>query len=189
MSFAIVDLAETSPDWQRWRHDGIGASEAPALMGESPWRSPQALFAAKVAPLRWHAERAARRQLEAEARRHYARRTGLAVAPHCLVADDTPWLRASLDGIDLAARRAVEIKCGVATHAAVAASRTVPVHYVGQLQQTLAVTGFEAIDFWVWRPGKPAVLLTVARDEDYIARLRLRASAFWAAAMAARAAR
>ncbi len=203
MSFAIVDLVQGSADWLRWRHDGIGASDAAALMGQNPWRSPQALFAEKVAPPRYGAGRRERplaavadlfgatpvREdggLEAQARRLYRQQHGSAVAPICLVSTERPWQRASLDGADLAAGRLLEIKCGSATYAAVAKSGRVPGHYIGQLQQTLAVTGFDAIDFWVWLPGRPPLLITERRDEVYIAELNERGAAFWARVMAAR---
>ena len=63
-----------------------------------------------------------------------------------------------------------------------------PGYYVGQLQHILAISGFAAIDFWVWLPGKKPLLLTVPRDEAYIARLTAASAAFWERVLAARAA-
>lgn len=212
MSYTIVDLVQGSADWLRWRHDGIGASDAPALMGQNPWCSPAALFAEKVAPPRYGAQRrqrplgALRRQqlspavadlfgapparedtgLEAQARRLYRATHGSNVAPLCLVSTARPWQRASLDGADLAAGRLLEIKCGSATYADVTRTGRVPGHYIGQLQQTLAVTGFDAIDFWVWLPGRPPLLITERRDEVYIADLNARSAAFWERVIARR---
>ncbi len=203
MSFTVVALTQGSADWLRWRHDGIGASDAPALMGQNPWRSPQALFAEKVAPPRYGFARPARvapvvadlfgaapvredNGLEAQARRLYRQQHGSDVAPHCLVSVERPWQRASLDGIDLAAGRLLEIKCGSATYAEVARSGRVPGHYVGQLQQTLAVTGWDSIDFWVWLPGRPPLLIPERRDEVYIDALNTRGADFWARVLAAR---
>lgn len=206
-SYTIVDLAQGSVDWLRWRHDGIGASDAPALMGQNPWRSPAALFAEKVAPPRYGAQRRQRplpavadlfgaapvregagedRGLEAQARRLYRATHGSNVAPICLVSTARPWQRASLDGADLASGRLLEIKCGSATYAEVARTGRVPGHYIGQLQQTLAVSGLEAIDFWVWRPGRPPLLITERRDEVYIADLNGRGEVFWSRVTASR---
>lgn len=205
--FSVVDLQQGSIEWLRWRHDGIGGSDAPALMGQNPWRSPQALFAEKVAPPRYGPARAPRpapvvadlfgatppqrrpdNSLEAQARRLYIRAHGTAVTPTCLVSTTNPWQRASLDGIDLGAGRAIEIKCGSATYAQVDRSGKVPAHYIGQLQHTLAITGFASIDFWVWHPGRPALLITERRDEVYIAEMTAREAAFWARVLAKRAA-
>jgi putative phage-type endonuclease len=196
VSFHIVDHDQGSIAWLRWRHDGIGGSDAPALMGQNPWRSPQALFAEKVAPPRYGAGRRERplpavadlfgappkridTGLEAQARRLYIERHGSTVAPICLVSAARPWQRASLDGADLASGRLLEIKCGAATYAEVARSGRVPGHYIGQLQQTLAVTEYDAIDFWVWLPGRPPLLITERRDTVYIAELNRRGAAFW----------
>lgn len=204
--YTIVDLVQGSADWLRWRHEGIGASDAAALMGQNPWRSPAALFAEKLAAPRYGAQRRQRplpavadlfgaaptredTGLEAQARRLYRVTHGSDVAPICLTSKAHPWQRASLDGADLAAGRLLEIKCGSTTYADVARTGHVPGHYVGQLQQTLAVTGFEAIDFWVWLPGRPPLLITERRDKVYIAELNTRGAALWARVLAARAER
>lgn len=203
--FEVVDLAQGSADWLRWRHDGIGASDAAALMGENPWRSPAALMAEKVAPPRYGFARPKRpppavadlfgaaparedNGLEAQARKLYRDHHGSNVAPACLASTARPWQRASLDGIDLAAGRAIEIKCGAATYADVARTGRVPGHYIGQLQQTLAVTGYPSIDFWVWLPGRAPLLVPEHRDEVYIARLNAAGAAFWDTVLTKRAA-
>nr|WP_310523330.1 YqaJ viral recombinase family protein [Polymorphobacter sp.] len=198
--FTTVEHVQGSAAWLRWRHDGIGASDAPALMGENPWRSPAALFAEKVAPPRYAPPRKTHlttdlfgqiptrrdNSLEAQARRLYIAAHGSQVAPNCIVCTAHPWQRASLDGIDLAAARALEIKCGPATYTEVARTGRVPRHYIGQLQHTLSVTGYPAIDFWVWHPGRPPLLITEWRDETYIAALLSRETEFWARVLAAR---
>ncbi len=203
MNYTIVDFQQGSADWLRWRHEGLGASDAAALMGQNPWRSPGALFAEKVAPPRYGAQRRQRplpaiadlfgavparedTGLEAQARRLYRTQHGSDVAPICLESAERPWQRASLDGADLAASRLLEIKCGAATYADVARSGRVPGHYIGQLQQTLAVTGLDAIDFWVWLPGRSPLLIAERRDDVYIAELNTRGAAFWARVVAAR---
>ena len=201
MTFTVLDLEQGSAEWLRWRHDGIGASDAAAMLGENPWRSAAVLFAEKVAPPRVIAARPRRApaidlfgavpsrrdtSLEAQARRLYIASHGSTVMPCCLVADARPWQRASLDGIDLAAGRALEIKCGSATYAQTARTGRVPGHYVAQLQQTLAVTGYASIDFWVWLPGRPPLLITEWRDEVYLERLNRVGGEFWARVQAAR---
>ena len=96
------------------------------------------------------------------------------------------WQRASLDGINFDARRLVEIKCGDKVYAHTATTGTVPGYYIGQLQHILSVTGFAEIDFWVWLPGQRGLLLTVPRDDGYIARMTETEAAFWARVEAAR---
>jgi putative phage-type endonuclease len=211
MSFDIIDHDQGSVQWLRWRHDGIGGSDAPAVMGENPWRSARALLAEKSRPSRfgpappepaepritgyivrrpdaappppdrWHRNAASRgTALEPYARDLYNRHTGGELIANCLQSRARPWQRASLDGLCLRHGRAVEIKCGDKVYAHVEATGAVPRYYVGQLQHILAVSGLPAIDFWVWLPGKTPLLLTVPRDEAYIARLNAAEASFWA---------
>lgn len=215
--FDIVDHEQGSIPWLRWRHDGIGGSDAPALMGENPWRSAKALFAEKSAPSRYGSARPAppkpviadlfaaapaaappspdRRYrsaasrgtaLEPYARELYNRQIDADLQPMCLQSIERPWQRASLDGFCAASRRALEIKCGDKVYAHTETTGEVPKYYIGQLQHILAVSGFDAIDFWVWLPGKTPLLLTVPRDEAYIARMTALEAAFWARVEAAR---
>jgi len=37
MAMKVVDLEQGTPQWLAWRRAGIGASEAPVIMGLSPW--------------------------------------------------------------------------------------------------------------------------------------------------------
>jgi putative phage-type endonuclease len=217
MSFRLVDLEQGSIAWLRWRHDGIGGSDAPALMGENPWRSAKALFAEKAGPSRYGGARpppakpviadlfatapkpapppadtryrsAASRgsALEPYARELYNRHTGGNLHPQCLESLARPWQRASLDGFCGATARALEIKCGDKVYAHIETTGEVPRYYIGQLQHILAVSGFAAIDFWVWLPGKTPLLLTIPRDDAYIDRMTAAGTDFWEKVMAAR---
>lgn len=216
MTFITVDHDQGSIGWHRWRRDGIGGSDAPALMGENPWRSVKALFTEKVAPSRFgpapetplpkpanadlfvtatrpplpdRSYRSATSRgtaLEPYARDLYNAHVGGALTPMCLQSTARPWQRASLDGFCAATSRALEIKCGDKVYAHVEASGRVPAYYTGQLQQILAITGYPAIDFWVWLPGRTPLLLTVPREETYIAALTATGADFWARVLVAR---
>ncbi len=37
--FKIVKLEQGSEAWREWRHKGIGASDAPTIMGEVPFKN------------------------------------------------------------------------------------------------------------------------------------------------------
>ncbi len=217
MSFRIIDHEQGSIPWLRWRHDGIGGSDTPALMGENPWRSAKALFAEKVAPSRYgpagpvpekpaiadlfaaaprpaapppdrRYRSAASRgtALEPYARDLYNRHVGAETVPNCLESRDRPWQRVSLDGLCLRSNRVVEIKCGDKVYGHSASTGTVPGYYIGQLQHILAISGFDAVDFWVWLPGKTPILINVPRDEAYIARMTAMQADFWERVLAAR---
>jgi putative phage-type endonuclease len=187
--YTVVDLDQRSPLWLQWRLEGIGASDAPTIMGESPYRSRQALLREKTCgecePENGYMSRGV--ALEPVARRHYERLVGVRVKPVCLQSTAYGWLRASLDGLSTDGSRVVEIKCGQAAYRLASTTGQPPGYYVGQLQHILAVTGLPEIDFVCYLPGRPVVHLPVPRDEGYIRSLLAAEREFWALVLRERA--
>ena len=193
MAFSIVELEQGTGDWLVWRSGGIGASDAPAIMGENPWKSAKRLLREKLTPVRtygsargWGGNSAMARgtALEPQARDHYVTLTAHRMVPACLQSNRHDWLRASLDGIDIARGKVVEIKCGEKAHLLTARDRAVPRYYYGQLQHILAVTGYDCIDFWCWLPDRAPEHLVVPRDNAYIDRLLDTEARFWSDVLA-----
>ncbi|MBB4633198.1 lambda-exonuclease family protein [Sphingosinicella soli] len=186
MPFSVVDLDQGNARWLTWRSGGLGASDAPAVMGENPWKSRKRLLKEKIDALagavsqwRGNAVMARGNALEPEARRLYAGHTGRTVAPACLQSNRYEWMRASVDGICFASGAVVEIKCGDKAYAYSAEKRAAPRYYYGQLQHILAVTGYARIDYWCWVPGRSPQHIEVARDAPYIDRMLDAEAAFW----------
>jgi putative phage-type endonuclease len=180
--YAIVEIQQGTPEWLEWRHKGVGASDAPVVMGESPWKTATELLREKREPARKSDQNAAMSRgtrLEPEARTRYILRTGRDVRPACLQSSEHEWLRASVDGITADGGLVVEIKCGDSVYRQTAQSGCVPDCYYGQLQHILAVTGLESLDFWCYLPGRPELLVPVKRDDDYIDRLLKEEFKFW----------
>ena len=180
--YSIVDLEQGTTEWLEWRHKGIGASDAPTIMGESHFNSAAQLLVEKRGPLRPNRQSPAMAlgvQLEPEARKRYVARTGRDVRPACLQSSRYEWLRASLDGISVDHDAVVEIKCGNSAYRTTWQTRSAPAHYYGQLQHILAVTGLNSIDFWCYWPGQPELLVPVKRSDEYIERLLKRELEFW----------
>ena len=44
----IERLRQNTPEWHRWRRQGIGASDAPVIMGETPFKTPRTLWSIKT---------------------------------------------------------------------------------------------------------------------------------------------
>ena len=180
--FIIIEHQQGTPEWLEWRHQGIGASDAPAILGESRFRTPEQIFAEKCEPARdvyQNSAMAAGTRLEPIARKRYIATTGKEVEPACLQSTRYEWLRASLDGISRDHDSVVEIKCGESVYRRVSYSRSVPEYYYGQLQHILAITGLSTIDFWCHWPHCPDVLLEVPRNDAYIKRLLKNEEEFW----------
>ena len=162
--YTIVQQEQGTPEWLEWRQQGIGASDASSIMGESRFKSAAALLHEKRSKTFNFSQNEAMTQgvqLEPVARRLYIERTGIEVHPICLQSKRYEWLRASLDGISINHDAVVEIKCGASAYRHAAKYRTVPVYYYGQLQHILAITGLASLDFWCIWPGSPEVLISV----------------------------
>ena len=180
--YTIVQLEQGTRAWLEWRHKGIGASDAPVIMGENPWKDISELLRHKRGAPKDQVENAAMARgtmLEPEARKKYVLRRGLNVEPACLQSGQYEWLRASVDGLSDDGNVVVEIKCGDSVYRNTAMSGRPPNYYYGQLQHILAVTGFTSIDFWCYLPNRPEVLVTVNRDHNYIERLLTAEHRFW----------
>ncbi|GEM_PF-657524 len=182
LQFIIVNFQQGTPEWREWRHSGIGASDAPVIMGENPWKTAAELLREKRGAVREREQNEAMargNQLEPQARARYAVRTGKNVNSACLQNRQFSWLRASVDGITSDGNAVVEIKCGEKVYNSTVQSGRPPDYYYGQLQHTLAVTGLASIDFWCFLPDQPEVLIHVNRDDDYIKRLIIAEQEFW----------
>ncbi len=181
MPYVTIHLQQGTPEWLAWRRQGIGASDAPTIMGENPWKSADDLLQEKCSgeTSTPNAAMARGNALEPEARKRYETKVGVAFTPACLQSVKQEWLRASVDGVAANGTAVVEIKCGESVYRKVATSGDVPGYYYGQLQHILAVIPLESIDFYCYLPGRPELHLKVARNERYIGRLLETEYLFW----------
>ncbi len=179
--YQILDLTQRSDEWLKWRDNGIGASDAPTIMGETRWKTRESLLRDKVygAPERKTATMIRGIELEPEALIAYQKHNGIKLRPVCIQSQYFPWLRASLDGLSYDGQRVVEIKCGESVYRHASRYKQPPRYYYGQLQHILALTGLPSIDFWCYWPEQPYVHIIVFRDSDYIKRLLKEEKSFW----------
>lgn len=180
--YTVIKLQQGTTEWLEWRNNGIGASDAPAIMGENPWKSAAQLMSEKLGTSKEFAGNAAMARgtaLEPEARKRYELISKVCVEPACLQSTKYEWQRASVDGLALNGSAVVEIKCGESVYKKSAATMQVPDYYVGQLQHILAVTGLLYIDFFCYLPRRPEVHLRIKRNDAYIAMLTSVEQAFW----------
>lgn len=181
-NYTIIELQQGSAEWLEWRKNGIGASDAPAIMDENPYKSSKQLLKEKLGPIRESIKNSAMSlgtSLEPEARRRYILKKGVDVKPICLQSNKFNWLRASLDGMTLTYDTVVEIKCGESVYRRTRENKHVPGYYYGQLQHILAVTDLEEIDFFCYWPGNSEILLPVHRNNNYIEHMLNKEYDFW----------
>ncbi len=174
--FEVRELIQGTEIWRTWRKGVIGASDAPVIMRENRWSSPEFLMEEKLGLREEFTGNAATRegnQLEATARRMLATKYNIELKPTVIQDGKLPFIAASLDAIDSSHSQVFEIKCGEKAYSLAAARRSVPTYYFGQLQHILMVSQLDKIIYAAFRPQKPLVLIEVPRNDQYISRLRL----------------
>ncbi len=178
----IERLHQNTPQWHRWRRQGIGASDAPVIMGEAPFKTPRTLWSIKTGRVQEDpAGPAARRgrELERFARRAYERRTGIQMEPLCLVHQDFEWMRASLDALSFDGSTLLEIKCPLNLRDRTSAQEgRIPSQYHAQLQHQLEVSGAQQAHYWSFH-GSEGILIEIRPDREYAKRLVEAEATFW----------
>src|SRR5271165_7033006 len=113
IKFQREDIQIGSPEWIELRRAYIGASDAPVVMGVSPWRTPLQLWMEKTGmgdsqPVTKAMHRGT--VLEPEALAMYCDLVGINMLPRIMFSQSNEFQMATLDGIDASASIAVEIK-------------------------------------------------------------------------------
>ena len=168
-------------EWRKWRQRGLGASDAPVVMGRSLWSTPYQLFRKKIgldtdSVMTPAMARGIR--LEPKARRAYEKVTGIPVVPLTGESLTVPVLRASLDGMAFTGDFILEIKCPGEKAHAMALQGIVPDYYVDQLQQQIFVAGVDLAHYWSF-DGDQGTLIEVRRDQARIDRIVEESRRFW----------
>lgn len=175
-------MQQGSQEWLEDRKKGIGSSDAPIILGISPWSTPYKLWQEKLGYKEPSEQTYAMKRgtlLEEDARKAYEKYTNEVVFPKCVIHPEFDYLKASLDGITLEQDLIVEIKVpGKQTREAAEAGQIEP-HYFAQVQHQLLVTGCDMAHFWVWHPDEGGHLVEVSRDDQYIDTLLVSEHRFW----------
>lgn len=165
--------------WLNWR--GIGSSDAPIIKKVSPWTTPYQLWEQRVTGKERAITPAMQRgiDLEEPARKCFERKMGVYVFPKAIKHPDINWMTATLDGIDLDGKIAVEIKCGGSTgHHFVEVNKKVPDVYYPQVQHQMEVAGLDGMYFFSF-DGQDGVIVEVQKDQKYIDQMKIEEAAFW----------
>lgn len=163
------------------RRNGIGSSDAPIVMGVSPWTTPRELWQNKVYGKDARADNPSMkrgRDLEEKARQEFEKIVGTLVAPDILIHPEINWMRASLDGIDCSKKVMVELKCPGKEDHALAVGNKVPEKYWPQVQHQLEVAGLDDMYYFSF-DGRKGAVVEVRRDQDYIDSLLEKEEKFW----------
>jgi putative phage-type endonuclease len=166
-------LIQGTNEWLNMRRNHIGASDAPVIMGVSPWKSAYSLWEEKVgfrenSPSTYAMQRGL--DLEEKARKCFESKTNLIVFPRVMFHSDYNWMMASMDGLDIEEENAVEIKCPGKEDHLVAVNGMIPDKYYPQLQHQMEVCNLEKM-FYFSFDGSDGVIVECVRDDKYIKKL------------------
>lgn len=184
-----IETLPSEKDWLAARRQGIGASEAAAILGVSPFKSALALYAEKLElsepdateqeHLYWG------RMLERPIAFRYAEVTGRRVVPvppfNLRRSRAHPFMVATLDALTWPSPESVmplEIK-NVSAYRAEDWETEPPLHYQVQVQHQLAVTGGAMASIAALIGGNRLVWFDVPRNDRFIAKLVLAEAEFW----------
>lgn len=167
--FEFIKAAQRSPEWLALRSTGIGASDIPAIIGISPYKTPYQLWAekrgeAKGSPMGAAAQRGI--LLEDSVGKWYEEETGRKLrASHGVVRlKDHPWAMASLDRTIVGEDGLVEIKTSSSPRWTL---YPVPPEVVAQVQWQMLITGAPWVDVAALLGGLTFRMERVIADSEY----------------------
>lgn len=167
--------------WLDFRKEKIGASEAPIIMGVSPWCTPYQLWCTKMGISETRELSAAMQRghdLEQKARDFFEIESRIPIYPKVVLHPVLDWMMASIDGMSADGQTVVEIKCPGTSDHSIAKKGEIPAKYIPQLQHQMAVCQVNHM-FYLSFDGTEGVIIPVERDDSYIMKLVEAEMSFW----------
>ncbi|HIS93058.1 MAG TPA: YqaJ viral recombinase family protein [Candidatus Alectryocaccomicrobium excrementavium] len=172
--------------WLKLRRQGIGGSDAAAILGLNPYKSPLAVYADKRGLTDDAPDTETLRQgrdFEAYVADRFAEETGKRVrrCNQILQHPDRPWMLANVDRLVVGERAGLECKCVGIGNRVDFEGGAVPPTFYWQCMHYLAVTGLDRWYLAVLPLGRwvAPYIFEIARDETQIDELTAREEAFW----------
>jgi putative phage-type endonuclease len=174
-----------TPEWHSLRLTGVGASEAAAACGLSTWETPLDIWASKVHGVKKEEtdDMLLGRLLEPVVAEFFVRKTGRTIAqrsPGLFRHPELPIMLASPDAF-LDDGTLAEFKTTTSRNGEIGEEETdeVPVEWLCQAQQQMAVCGASAVRFGVLVDGRRFREYIVERHTKLIDNLASRETQFW----------
>lgn len=173
-------------EWTKLRSSTIGGSDAAAILGLNPHKSPYALWAektGKVIPEDISEKEAVRlgTDLEDYVARRFMEATGKKVRRenYTVFRDDMPYAHANYDRLVIGERAGLEIKTTNAMNLTKFKNGEFPATYYCQCVHYLMISGLDRWYLAVLVLGIGFYVFTIERDENEIAALKMAEENFW----------
>jgi len=173
---------------KEFRKNGLGGSDAAAVVGLSPYKSPYQLFLEKRGEAPQEEEETLAMEigniLEEPIAQLYAKKTGRQIRRHpTRVSDDYPYMLVNVDRIVVNDPRGpgyLEIKTANEwVGSGIRGAEDLPDHFYIQGQHGLAVTEWEWMSFAILVGGSRFIWFDLARNDEVIAELIKQEAEFW----------
>lgn len=181
-------MDQGTKEWHLLRKNKIGASDAPVIMGTSPWKTIPQLWEEKVGLAEdkkptYYQQRGL--FLEDQARFHFYLIHGIEVFPEVRVHPVHDWMMASCDGLSKDGKVLLEIKHLNPKDHELAINGKIPEKYYAQLQHLLEVYQLDE-GFYLSSDGEYSKfendsikIITFYRDQNYIDNMIVREKEFY----------
>lgn len=171
-------------EWLELRKQGIGGSDAAAVVGLSKWSSPLAVYADKLGIIPEREDNEAMRQgrdLEAYVAERFMEQTGLKVRRenHILINEERPFMFANIDRRIVGEDEGLECKTTSVYNKTDFEGGDVPPEYYVQCQHYMAVTGWNVWHLAVLVLNRGFYVFRVERNEEDIQALIKAEQEFW----------
>ena len=178
----FIHVEQKSDGWHLLRKASIGSSDAPIIMGVSPWKTVQELWEEKTGRKKKKDFTSSSMQrgidLEPVVRALVEFDTGLEFPSIVVGHSEYEFLIASLDGYNAMTNAILEIKCPGHKDHMLAENEVIPPKYVPQLQHQLLVTGAHFVRYVSYN-GKKMASIEMKPDKNYLDELLNRELKFW----------
>ena len=174
--------------WLEWRRRGIGGSDAAIVLRKFPFgKTPKQLYDEKVYGISMQEDNPAMahgKNYEDRALNLFEDKTGCLLWRQLARENaERPWVRATLDGLDINGEFLVEVKCpyNLGNHELVKSTKKVPEIYYPQCQHQMLVTDLPSMYFlsYNWTNETDSIILEVQRDEPFIENMIKEYEIFW----------
>ncbi len=176
----LIQLEQGTYEWLTFRRSHVCASDAPVIMGLSPYKTKEQLMDEKLRYYEQHCNPYMQRgkDLEPLALECFEKETGLIMFPMVGVHDEIDWMAASFDGVSICRKFIVEIKCPGKRGHAMAMKGVVPMNYYPQVQHQICVSDVEFAYYYSF-DGVEGKIIKVDRDQEFIEKMVDTERDFW----------
>ena len=184
MEQIVNKLNLSKEEWLHYRRSGIGGSDAGAIAGLNPYKSPISVYLDKTGQIEPVEQTDAMywgTVLEKVVADEFTIRTNMKVRKNntILRSEEHPFMIANIDRVVVGAAEGLECKTTNAFNNDLWKNGSIPDVYMAQVQHYMAVTGFEAWWIAVLIGGNDFRYKRVERDDDFIAMLIQLEEDFW----------